>query len=73
MIGEPKTVKKLRSGERLIEVSNSTEADKFKKCTHFASIAVSITTHGTLNTYREVILEPDLWYLTEDEMVNNLK
>lgn len=72
--GEPKTIEKLRSGELLVEVNNSKQATNLKKCTHFANIPVSVSLkHRTLNTSRGVISEPDLFHVSEDEIVKNLK
>lgn len=72
-IGEPKTIKKQRSGELLVVVNNSKQAANLKKCTHLSNISVSVSPHKTLNTSRGVISARDLLQFTEDEIVENLK
>ena len=73
IVGEPKNIKKLRTGELLIELQNNSQAIKLKKCTSLGNIPVTISAHRTLNSSKGVISEPDLIYVPESEILENLK
>lgn len=73
MVGNVKNIKKLRSGDLLIEVANSSQAKNIKKLSHFQNIPVSVSPHTTLNFSRGVISEFDLLHTSEEEIVENLK
>lgn len=73
LIGEPKSIKKLRSGDLLIEVKNSKQAENITKCKFFANIPVSVSAHNFLNSSRGVISEQDLIFVPESEILENLK
>ena len=71
-VGEPKNIKKLRSGELLIELQSNLLAINLKKRTLLGNIAIAISPHKTLNS-KGVISEPDLQYVPESEIHENLK
>ena len=73
IIGEPRNIRKLRSGELLIELKTNLQACKLNKCTLLANIPVTVSAHRTLNSCRGVISEPDLQYVPETELLENLK
>ena len=73
IIGETKKIKKLRSGELLIEIQNDLQASNLKKCTSLANIPVSVSTHRSLNSSKGVISESDLLYVSEAEILENMK
>ena len=50
-----------------------TQTSNIKKCTSLANIAVTISTHRSLNSRKGVISEPDLQYVPESEILDNLK
>lgn len=73
VVGETKSIKKLRSGDLLLEVSNDKQAENIMKCNLFGNIPVSVSAHSTLNTSRGVISERDLTYISEGEILENLR
>lgn len=73
LVGEIKCVKKLRSGDLFIEVQNSTQAQNIEKLTNFGNIPVHVSPHRTLNSSRGVISEQDLLFVTESEILENLR
>ena len=73
IVGEPKNIKKLRSGELLIELQNNSQALTLKKCTSLSNIPVTVSAHRSLNSSKGVISEPDLQYVPESEILENLK
>ena len=74
VVGEAKSLKKLRSGELLIELQSNLQAKNLKKCTKLADISIIVSTHRTLNSCRGVISDPDLQYVSEEvEILENLK
>ena len=72
-VGNVKSIKKLRSGELLVEVQNCRQATSLKKCTQLANMPITASAHRTLNSCRGVISEPDLIYVSETELIENLK
>ncbi|GFT37894.1 uncharacterized protein TNCV_4172801 [Trichonephila clavipes] len=66
--GEPKSVKRLRSGDLLVETSSSTQTKSFLLAKTFLDSPVNIIPHKSLNTSRGVISETDL--LTTSESGN---
>ena len=73
VVGTAKTIKKLRSGELLIEVQSYIQAKNLKKCTKISNISINVSLHRTLNNCRGVISEPDLQYVSEAKLLDNLK
>ncbi|GFX14938.1 uncharacterized protein TNCV_1486791 [Trichonephila clavipes] len=58
--GEPKTVKRLRSGDILIETHTALQTKSFLLANTFLDSPVTICPHKSLNTSRGVISESDL-------------
>ncbi|XP_055944315.1 uncharacterized protein LOC129975286 [Argiope bruennichi] len=71
-IGEVKNVKKLKSGDLLIEVSNSSQAITLRKLTTLGNIEVNVSVHISSNFSRGVISEHGLKNHTESEQVQEL-
>ncbi|GBO13770.1 hypothetical protein AVEN_242254-1 [Araneus ventricosus] len=71
-IGEVKNVKKLKSGDLLIEVSNASQATTLSKLTTLGKINVKVSAHKNLNFSRGVISERGLKKHTESELVQEL-
>ncbi|GFX06665.1 putative RNA-directed DNA polymerase from transposon BS [Trichonephila clavipes] len=67
--GEPKSVKRLRSGDLLVETSSSTQTKSFLLAKTFINSPVNIIPHKSLNTSRGVISEPDLLATSEAEIL----
>ena len=70
--GSPKSVKKLRSGDLLIEITSLVQAKSFLCAKSIANIQISVTEHATLNSSRGVISEADLLNCSEDEIRSEL-
>lgn len=70
--GAPKTVKKLTSGDFLIETTNDLQSKSFLLAKSLASIEISVTPHKALNSSRGVISETDLQHVSEKEILENL-
>ncbi|GFW25074.1 putative RNA-directed DNA polymerase from transposon BS [Trichonephila clavipes] len=66
--GEPKSVKKLRSGDLLIETSSEVQTKSFLLAKSFLDSPANITPHKSLNSSRGVISEPDLLTTSEAEI-----
>lgn len=71
--GNPKTVKKLKSGSLMIETSSSQQSKSFLNCKTLANIPISVTAHKSLNFSRGVISENDLLNVSDTEMLEELK
>ncbi|GFV38546.1 uncharacterized protein TNCV_748591, partial [Trichonephila clavipes] len=70
--GEPKSVKRLRSGDLLVETSSSTHTKSFLLAKTFLNSPVNIIPHKSLNTSRGVISEPDLLATSEAEILGRI-
>ncbi|GFU77998.1 putative RNA-directed DNA polymerase from transposon BS [Trichonephila clavipes] len=67
--GEPKSVKRLRSGDLLIETLSALQTKSFLLANTFLDSSATISPHNSLNTSRGVISEPDLLSTPESEML----
>ncbi|GFX21017.1 uncharacterized protein TNCV_2044931 [Trichonephila clavipes] len=67
--GEQKSVKRLRSGDMLIETTSALQTKSFLLAKSFLKEPVSIIPHKTLNSCRGVISEPDLLTTPEPEVL----
>ncbi|GFW25092.1 putative RNA-directed DNA polymerase from transposon BS [Trichonephila clavipes] len=67
--GEPKTVKRLRSGDILIETHTALQTKSFLLANTFLDSPVTICPHKSLNTFRGVISESDLLSTPESEIL----
>ncbi|GFS47899.1 RNA-directed DNA polymerase from mobile element jockey [Trichonephila clavipes] len=60
IVGEPKSVKRLRSGDLLIETASALQTKFFLFSKSFLNNPVKVSPRKTLNSCRGVISEPDL-------------
>ncbi|GFW90024.1 putative RNA-directed DNA polymerase from transposon BS [Trichonephila clavipes] len=67
--GEPISIKRLRSGDLLIETNSAIQTKSFLLAKSFLDSPVNISPHKSLNTSRGVISEPDLLTTTEAEIL----
>ncbi|GFX46026.1 uncharacterized protein TNCV_1919931 [Trichonephila clavipes] len=67
--GEPKTVKRLRSGDLLIETHSAIQTKSFLLAKTFLNSPLIVTPHKSLNSCRGVISEPDLLTTSESEIL----
>ncbi|GFX80439.1 uncharacterized protein TNCV_177781 [Trichonephila clavipes] len=63
--GEPKSVKRLRSGDLLIETNSALQTKSFLLAKSFLDCPVAVVPHKSLNSCRGVISEPDLLTTTD--------
>ncbi|GFV07097.1 putative RNA-directed DNA polymerase from transposon BS [Trichonephila clavipes] len=66
---EPKSIKRLSSGDLLIETISALQKKSFLLAKTFLNSPVTITPHKPLNSYRVVIAEPDLLNTSESEIL----
>ncbi|KAF8783497.1 hypothetical protein HNY73_013652 [Argiope bruennichi] len=67
--GEPKSVKKLKSGDFLIETLSSSQTKSFLNAKTLLDIPISVTPHKSLNSVRGVISEPDLLNTSDSDIL----
>ncbi|GFS70750.1 uncharacterized protein TNCV_498231 [Trichonephila clavipes] len=68
--GELKSIKRLRSGDLLIETNSALQTKSFLLANSFLYCPVSVVPHKSLNSCRGVISEPDLLITTDAEIVD---
>ncbi|GFS79746.1 integrase catalytic domain-containing protein [Trichonephila clavipes] len=67
--GEPKSVKRLRSGDLLVETNSALQTKSFLLAKHFLNSPVTISPHKTLNSCRGIISETDLLGTPDGEIL----
>ncbi|GFT25071.1 uncharacterized protein TNCV_179811 [Trichonephila clavipes] len=67
--GELKSVKRLRSGDLLIETNSAIQTKSFLLSKTFFNLSLSVTPHKSLSSCRGVISEPDLLNIHESEIL----
>ena len=72
LAGNPVNVKKLRSGDILVEVSKRSHSTNLLHANFFVNVPVNVTVHKTLNSTKGVIRCRDLLDCTEEEIVTEL-
>ncbi|XP_055942027.1 uncharacterized protein LOC129972071 [Argiope bruennichi] len=70
--GSPKSVKKLRSGDLLIETTSALQTKSFLQAKSFLNNSVSVTLRRTLNSCCGVISEKELLNSPESEILDGL-
>ncbi|GFU11427.1 uncharacterized protein TNCV_4041241 [Trichonephila clavipes] len=70
--GEPKSVKRLRSGDLLIETNSTLHTKSFLLAKSFLDCPVSVVPHKSLNSCRSVISEFDLLTTTVAEIFDGV-
>ena len=71
LVGEPKTIKRLRSGDLL--VNRETHSTKLLAITELAQVPVKVSPHRTLNTSKGVLRTSGLKNTTREELLTQLK
>ena len=72
LAGEPKSVKKLRSGSLLIECATESHSKNLLKSKLLCNISINVTPHTTLNSSKGVVRSRDLEGVSEEEIWENL-
>ncbi|GFX75404.1 uncharacterized protein TNCV_2546751 [Trichonephila clavipes] len=70
--GDPKEVKKLRSGDLLIETTSALQKKSFLMAETFLDCPLTVCPHKSLNSCRGVVSGPDLFSILEAEIVEGL-
>ena len=73
MAGVPKSIKKLRSGDLLVEYTNKKHIECLLRLKQFHDLKVTVSLHGSLNTCKGVVRCPDLQGVSEDEILENMR
>ncbi|XP_055924603.1 uncharacterized protein LOC129987679 [Argiope bruennichi] len=72
-IGEPTSIRKMRSGDLLIEINSRKQAQQLQKIKALATIPVRVTPHQSLNTSKGVITCGEILNLPVDLITKELK
>ena len=71
--GHPKSIKRLKSGDHLLDVEKNAHVTALLATKKLFELKVKISLHNTLNTSKGVIRCQDLGPCTDDEILDNLK
>ena len=71
--GVPKSVKKLRSGDLLVEYTGRKQIENLLRTEKFFDLDVKVSLHTSLNTCRGVVRCPDLRACSEQEILENMR
>ena len=72
IVGHPKTIKKLKSGDLLLEVDRQQQVENLLKTTKIFDLKVKISLHQSLNSSKGVIRCPELHPCSDKEIIDNL-
>lgn len=72
LAGEPKSVKKLRSGDLLVEVTRKAHSDLLLKSKELALVPITVSPHRALNSKKGVLRCRELAGMTEREIQQDL-
>ena len=72
IVGHPKTIKKLKSGDLLLEVDRK-QLENLLKTTKIFDLKVKISLHHSLISSKSVIRCPKLHPCSDKEIIDNLK
>ncbi|GBN16949.1 hypothetical protein AVEN_253644-1 [Araneus ventricosus] len=70
--GSPKSVKRLRSGDLLIETASVIQTKSFLLAKKFLDYQLSVTVHKALNSCRGVVSDKELMMASESEIIEGL-
>ncbi|KFM83309.1 hypothetical protein X975_14953, partial [Stegodyphus mimosarum] len=68
-VGEPRNIKRLRSGDLLTDTVSAIQSASLSRQTKLGQVPISVSEHKTLNFCRGVISETDLLFVPEEEFV----
>ena len=71
--GVPQSIKKLRSGDLLVEYVNRKQIENLLRTEKFFDLDVKVSLHGSLNTSKGVVRCPDLKACSEQEILDNMR
>ena len=73
MAGEPRSIKKLCSGDLLVEYTNKKQIETLLRLQKFHDLRVQVSLHGSLNTCKGVVRCPDLKGVSEQEILEEMR
>ena len=73
IVGHPKTIQKLKSGDLLLEVDRKQQVENLLKTTKIFDLKVKISLHHSLNSSISAIRCPELRPCSDKEITDNLK
>ena len=73
IVGHPQTIKKLKSGDRLLEVDRKQQVENLLKTTKIFDLRVKISFHISLNSSKGVIRCSELRPCSDKKIIENLK
>ena len=73
IVGHPKTIKKLKYGDLLLEVDRKQQVENLLKTTKIFDLKVKISLHQSLSSSKGVIRCPELRPCRDKEIIDNLK
>ena len=73
MVGTVKSVKRLRSGDVLVEVASSHQAVLIEKLTEILDSPVTVQPHRTLNFSKSIIHCPEIKDVSKEEIVEQMR
>ena len=73
IVGHPKTIKKLKSGDLLLEVDRKQQVENLLKTIKIFDLKVKISLHHSLSSSKGVIRCPELRPCSDKEIIDNLK
>lgn len=73
MAGKPKSIKRLRTGQLLVELDKKSHSDNLLKTSMLVNVPVQCSPHRTLNTCKGVVRSYESMTCTEDELLDWLK
>ncbi|MES9994362.1 MAG: hypothetical protein ABW098_20625 [Candidatus Thiodiazotropha sp.] len=71
--GVPKSIKKLRSGDLLVEYVNKKQIENLLRLDKFFDLKVKVSLHGSLNSCKGVVRCPDLKGCSDQEILENMR
>ena len=72
-VGNVKNIKRLRSGDFLVEVASKKQSDALLKVSNFIGIPVQTSPHKSLNTKKGVVRSSDLRHESEESLLSEFK
>ena len=73
MVGVPKSIKKLRSGDLLVKYEKKKQIDTLLRFEKFHDLKVKVSLHASLNTCKGVVRCPDLKGVSEQEILEEMR
>ncbi len=72
LAGELKTIKKIRSGDILVECHRKGQSDNLIRTKKLADCPIEVISHNSLNSSNGVVRSKELKGVSEEEMLQNL-